>query len=180
MLIWQLYSTFCHPSFWEIPITIDNLDYNGRYINEVQMRLKTTKIYNCNKPFPLIYLSSYPPNQAASPFVCLVLVTGRAIAHLSWPNATARMKCCFCLSWVYQVHHVVCWMIASVAQAIPWPHTGTGGSPRYTVPDPTQTSTLSPCRASTVFSFISAPQTSSGFCRGWVRAAPDHLIPQFR
>lgn len=144
------------------------------------MRLKTTKIYNCNKPFPLIYLSSYPPNQAASPFVCLVLVTGRATGHLSWPNATARMKCCFCLSWVYQVHHVVCWMIASVAQAIPWPHTGTGGSPRYTVPDPTQTSTLSPCRASTVFSFISAPQTSSGFCRGRVRAAPDHLIPQFR
>lgn len=89
------------------------------------------------------------PNPAASPFASLARVTGRATGCRSWPNATATMKCSF-----YRLHLVACWMIASVAPAIPWPHTGTGGSPRYTLADPTQTSTLSPRRAFTLFSFL--------------------------
>lgn len=126
----------------------------------------------------LFSLTSCLPNPVASPFASPVRVTGRATGYHSCPNATATMKCCFSPSWVYQLHLVACWMIASVAPVIPWPRTGTGGSPRYTLLDPTQTPKLSRCRALTVF-FLSFPasQTSSGSCRDRVRprAALDHL-----
>lgn len=103
----------------------------------------------------LFSVTSCLPSPAVSPFTCLLRATGKAIGCRSWPNATATTKCCFSPRLVYRPHLAACWMIASVAQPIPCPHTGTGGSPRYTLRNCTKTPTLSPRRAPTVFTLCS-------------------------
>lgn len=96
-------------------------------------------------------LTSCRRNPAASPFASPVRATGTVTGCHSWPNVTATTKCCF--SWAYRPRRAAYWTTASVAPVTPWPHTGTGGSPRYTALDPTQTPTLSPRRALTMIPF---------------------------
>lgn len=127
----------------------------------------------------LFSLTSYPPNPVASPFASPVRVTGKATGCHSYPNATAMMNCCFSLLLVYHLHLVACWMIASVAPMIPLPHTGTGGSPRYTLLDPTQTPTLSPCRALAVFSVLSCFTDQLRFLSQSQSGSGSPVKPQF-
>ena len=96
----------------------------------------------------LLSPTSCLPNPVASPFASLVRATGRVTGCHSCPNATATMKCCCSPSGASHRHPAACWMIASVAPVIPWPHTGTGGSPRYTPLDPTQTPPLKSSQSS--------------------------------
>lgn len=146
-------------------------DYNLKENIRNECTLITLYKYIRNKTF-FFLLTSCLPNPVASPFVSPVRVTGRATGCHSYPNATAMMKCCFSLSWVYHLHLVACWK-ASVAPLTPWPHTGTGGSPRYTPLDPysntyTEALQISSCVCSIPSCFIdqlrflSRKQGSSG------------------